>query len=56
MAACERETFALAWVLGYDVCSRDTAAREIFFTHRPEGCGSKHMDIMPLLRKLKIID
>jgi len=54
--AGERETFALAWVLGYDVCSRDIAAREIFFTHRPEGCPSKHMDIMPLLRKLKIID
>ncbi|MBT3200542.1 MAG: hypothetical protein HN350_11555 [Phycisphaerales bacterium] len=53
--AGERETFALAWALEYDVCSRDTAARDIFFTHRPQGCRSKHMDIMPLLRTLKII-
>jgi len=52
----ERETFALAWVLGYDVCSRDTAARDIFFAHRPEGCPSKHMDVMPMLRRLKIVD
>jgi hypothetical protein len=54
--AGERETFALAWVLGYDVCSRDTAARDIFFAHKPKSCQSKHMDIMPLLRKLKIVD
>lgn len=46
----ERETFALAWVLGYDVCSRDTEAREIFFQHRPKGCSSRHYDVMDLLR------
>lgn len=51
----ERETFAMAWTLGYDVCSRDVAAREVFFRYRPQGCVSTHMDVMELLRRLKII-
>ncbi len=51
----ERETFAFAWVLGYDVCSRDVNAKEVFFTYRPEGCTSQHMDVMDLLRRLRII-
>ena len=50
----ERETFALAWVLGYDVCSRDTNAREIFMKLRPAGCTSEHYDVMDLLRLLKL--
>jgi hypothetical protein len=48
----ERETFALAWALDCDVCSRDTEAREIFFRQRPEGCSSRHLDVMELLRLL----
>ncbi len=51
----ERETFALAWVLGYDVCSRDTDARSVFYEYRPEGCSSKHMDVMDLLRRLELV-
>lgn len=51
----ERETFAMAWALGYDVCSRDVAARDVFFSYRPEGCCSRHIDVMPLLRRLRII-
>jgi len=51
----ERETFALAWVLGYDVCSRDVSAAEIFHRLRPEGCPSRHRDVMPLLERLGIL-
>ena len=51
----ERERFALAWVLDYDVCSRDTEARQIFFQHRPRGCSSRHFDVMELLRLLGLV-
>lgn len=51
----ERETFAFAWVLGCDVCSRDVNAKEIFSAHLPADCTSQHMDVMDLLRRLKLV-
>ena len=51
----ERETFAFAWVLGFDVCGRDVNASEVFAQYRPAGCTSQHMDVMHLLRRLKLV-
>lgn len=51
----ERELFAMAWVLQYDVCSRDTNASEVFRRHRPGASISRHVLPMDLLRKLKIV-
>lgn len=51
----ERETFSLAWALDWDVCSREVAAANLFHSRRPQGCSSKHMDVMVLLRALKIL-
>ncbi|MBN1943697.1 MAG: hypothetical protein JW849_10435 [Phycisphaerae bacterium] len=51
----ERETFALAWVLEYDVCSHDTEAWDIFRKQKPTDSLSRHRTLLPLLRYLKII-
>ncbi len=53
--AGERETFALAWVLDYHVCSRDTEARELFYKYRPVRISSRHMTMLEILRSEKII-
>jgi len=52
----EREMFALAWVLDYDVCSWDTGASDLFRQHRPEGCTSRYILTLDLLRSLKLIE
>ena len=51
----ERETFALAWVLGFDVCSWDVDAKGIFQGRRPNGCCSEYLGVLDLLRSLDLI-
>ena len=51
----ERPTFAMAWVLDYDVCSDDTGAHDLFRQHRPPDCQSRYFTLLQLLRHLKII-
>jgi len=51
----EREMFALAWVLGYDVCSWDGGALDLFREHRPKGCTSRYIPTLDLLRSLKLL-
>jgi len=53
--AGERETFALAWVLGYDVCSNDTDAEDIWRRLKPSDCPSRHYFLQNFLREQKII-
>lgn len=53
--AGERETFALAWVLGLDVCSYDQEAEGLWRKHKPPEVPSKHLYLMDILRQNKVL-
>lgn len=51
----ERETFSIAWALGWDVCSYDREAEALWREHKPPDVSSRHLYLMDILRKHKVL-
>lgn len=55
LGAGERDTIAMAWAKGFDVCSNDKEAADLFREHRPDSVCSRYICLMDYLRELDLI-